>query len=218
MSASSSSDPAGPPATNDEPAARARVLDNIGALGSVIALLGVIGLLAMQMGMAQDHPWLVVAVPVLYVGGVLLTVVRRTGRARVSVLNVVPLFVIYAILGFWDLLSIGLVMAFVVVEMILGPLLGMATIVAVMMLGIFVIETVLGIPLDGISGPESWGQAGIFVAVLVVGVVVLRWRFGRDEGEDPIMDAYARTHARILGLLHLAILACGGPSPDHEEP
>lgn len=207
------------PATAEEaPSARARVLDTVGALGGAIAFIGVMGLLAMQIGMAVDYPWLPIAVPVLYIAGVLLTVVRRTGRARVSWRNVVPLFVLYAILGFWDLLSIAVVMVFVVVEMVLGPLMFLGSFVSLAVLGIFVIETVLGIPLDGISGPESWAEAGIFAGVLTVSGLVLWWRIGHGEGDDdPISNAYARTHAWIIGMLHLGILACGGPSPDHEE-
>jgi hypothetical protein len=93
-------------------------------------------------------------------------------------------FILYAILGFWDLLSIILFLPIVVLDMMLGPFMILLFVVSAVLLGDYFYDLMFST--RGFVSKSEVGYMILGLVVFVTSFLILRWRFSDDP--DKVLD------------------------------
>jgi hypothetical protein len=168
-----------------------KLFDGLNVTGAVLTFLAALGVIGSTTKLAAEHPYLLPLVFIAYAGGQFLIVLANVGltRIRFNLKNVVVLTSLYTFLSFWDLVSILIGLPFIAVSMVLGPFMTVVFVLAAVGLGLYLVEEVIGYDLSGYSSAlENPLQALVVLVTLVLSFLVLRWHYGRDEGEDWAME------------------------------
>lgn len=162
------------------------IFDGVEYIGATIAMLACFALLGIYVGLGESWPWLGLILIIGYPLGIILIAISKTGRSGLSWRHPVRfllLLILYVISGFWDLITIFLILPAVIIDMLLGPFMFVLLAVSGVLTGEYYFDIIFT------SKPFIWKDFGYSILGLLVfmgSILILRWRLSTDP--DTIMD------------------------------
>ena len=181
---------------------REKIFKGISGIGVGFGFVFMAGMLLLLTGLAQKYPalfWLSIAA---YGASVILQVIGDVGQRKLRhpLFTVPALWALYIVLGFWEFITIPMILVIVVISMLSGPFMVLVAVLSALMLGLYFIEDIIGYDIQGVSSFDNGVQALLALGALIVSSAVLgAVHFGSED--DLIMDKGTDIIAGIHSLL-----------------